>query len=49
MSCGTVLSGANNSFVILTDEGTLVRCGLKGKKLKTDERFYNPLAAGDIV
>lgn len=49
MSRGTVKSGANNSFVILTDEGTHVRCGLKGKKLKGAEGFYNPLAAGDIV
>lgn len=49
MSLGTVLSGANNSFLLRTEDGGEVRCGLKGKKLKGAEGFYNPLAAGDIV
>ncbi len=49
MSCGTVLSGANNTFVVQSAGGRLIRCGLKGKKLKGAERFYNPLAAGDLV
>ncbi len=49
MSLGTVVSGSNNSFVVRADDGSLVRCGLKGKKLKGTEGFYNPLAAGDIV
>jgi ribosome biogenesis GTPase len=35
--------------VVRTEEGALVRCSLKGKKLKGAERFYNPLAAGDMV
>lgn len=49
MSIGTVLSGANNVFSVLAEDGSLVRCALKGKKLKGAEGFYNPLAAGDIV
>lgn len=46
---GTVVSGSNNTFVVHSDDGIVVRCGLKGKKLKGAEGFYNPLAAGDIV
>jgi len=46
---GTVVSSSNNTFVIRSENGGLVRCGLKGKKLKGAEGFYNPLAAGDIV
>ena len=49
MSRGTVVSGSNNGFDILTEDGSMVRCQLKGKKLKGAEGFYNPLAAGDIV
>ncbi|MBU0928746.1 MAG: ribosome small subunit-dependent GTPase A [Spirochaetes bacterium] len=49
MSLGTVLSGANNSFSVLAEDGSVVRCALKGKKLKGAEGFYNPLAAGDVV
>lgn len=46
---GTVVSGSNNTFVVRSDDGSIVRCGLKGKKLKGAEGFYNPLAAGDRV
>jgi ribosome biogenesis GTPase len=49
VSRGTVLSGANNTFVVQAGGGELIRCGFKGKKLKGAERFYNPLAAGDVV
>jgi ribosome biogenesis GTPase / thiamine phosphate phosphatase len=49
MSRGTVLSGTNNTFVVQSIDGELVRCGFKGKKLKGTEGFYNPLAAGDHV
>lgn len=49
MSRGTVVSGSNNGFDILAEDGSMVRCQLKGKKLKGAEGFYNPLAAGDIV
>lgn len=49
VSIGTVLSGANNAFSVLAEDGSIVRCALKGKKLKGAEGFYNPLAAGDQV
>lgn len=49
MNIGTILSGANNAFSVLAEDGSLVRCTLKGKKLKGSEGFYNPLAAGDLV
>ena len=31
---GLVLSGANNFFVVRTPEGNVVRCSIKGKKLR---------------
>ena len=46
---GLVLSGANNAFSVRAEDGSVVRCTLKGKKLKGAEGFYNPLAAGDLV
>ncbi len=46
---GTVVSSSNNAFVVRSEDGSLARCGLKGKKLKGAEGFYNPLAAGDVV
>lgn len=46
---GIVLSGANNAFSVRADDGKVVRCTLKSKRLKGAEGFYNPLAAGDIV
>jgi len=47
---GTVLQGINNIYTI-RDRGTgeEILCRLKGKRLKTDSRSYNPLAAGDEV
>ena len=46
---GLVLSGANNFFAIRTPEGNVVRCSIKGKKLKESRGYYNPLAPGDTV
>ncbi|MBU0954178.1 MAG: ribosome small subunit-dependent GTPase A [Spirochaetes bacterium] len=46
---GTVIAGSNNVFEIRGQDGGLYRCSLKGKKLKSDDRFYNPLASGDEV
>jgi len=46
---GVVLWGTNNAFTVRADDRSTVRCTLKGKKLKGAERFYNPLAAGDVV
>ena len=46
---GLVLSGANNFFTVKTDETGILRCSIKGKKLKDIHGYYNPLAPGDIV
>lgn len=46
---GLVLSGANNFFAVRTPEGNVVRCSIKGKKLKEIRGYYNPLAPGDTV
>lgn len=46
---GLVLSGANNFFAVRTSEGNVVRCSIKGKKLKESRGYYNPLAPGDTV
>lgn len=46
---GLVLSGANNFFAVRTPEGNVVRCSIKGKKLKGIRGYYNPLAPGDTV
>ena len=46
---GLVLSGANNFFSVRTGDGNVVRCSIKGKKLKDIRGYYNPLAPGDTV
>ncbi|MGP1576083.1 MAG: ribosome small subunit-dependent GTPase A [Treponema sp.] len=46
---GLVLNGANNFFTVQTEESGIIRCSIKGKKLKGAEGFYNPLAPGDSV
>ena len=46
---GLVLSGANNFFAVRTPKGNVVRCSIKGKKLKEIRGYYNPLAPGDTV
>ncbi len=50
---GLVLSGSNNIFEVETtdDDGNsrIFSCSLKSKRLKTDEKYYNPLAPGDRV
>ena len=51
---GTVLSGSNNVFDVESssdeDGSFIVRsCALKSKRLKSDKKYYNPLAPGDIV
>jgi ribosome biogenesis GTPase len=45
---GRVLRGINTIYEVATDAGTL-RCRIKGKVLKTGNRSYNPIAAGDVV
>ena len=46
---GLVISGTNNQFSILCDDGRRRLCGIKGKRLKEIEGSYNSLAAGDRV
>lgn len=50
---GTVLSGSNNIFEVetsLENGDFFVRsCTLKSKRLKSDQKYYNPLAPGDTV
>lgn len=36
-------------FVVECGDGITRHCPIKGKKLKSDVRFYNPLAPGDVV
>lgn len=45
---GRVVSGINSLYVVETAAGRLL-CSIKGKRLGTDERFHNPIAAGDRV
>ena len=44
-----VLSGTNNLFTCECDDGVIRQCSIKGKVIKTDKKFYNPLAPGDFV
>ena len=46
---GIVLSGANNLFSILCDDGERRLCAIKGKRIKDKTGVYNALAAGDEV
>ena len=44
-----VLSGTNNLFTCECDDGIVRQCSIKGKVIKTDKTYYNPLAPGDYV
>jgi ribosome biogenesis GTPase len=46
---GLVLSGTNNVFSILCDDGEKRACAIKGKRIKDKTGEYNALAAGDEV
>ena len=46
---GTIINGTNNVFCVECDDGKTRACSLKGKKVKTERQFYNPLAPGDRV
>lgn len=45
---GTVIKGINNIYTVLADHNFYL-CRIKGKKLKEDSLYYNPLAPGDRV
>lgn len=46
---GLILKGANNSFLVETEDNIVRTCTIKGKVLKDCKGYYNPLAAGDFV
>ena len=46
---GTVIAGSNNVFTLECSDGQVRACSIKGKVIKSDKKFYNPLAPGDIV
>ncbi|MCQ2592523.1 MAG: ribosome small subunit-dependent GTPase A [Treponema sp.] len=46
---GLIIAGTNNLFTVECDDGIVRNCTIKGKVLKSDKQFYNPLAPGDRV
>lgn len=46
---GTVLAGSNNFFEVECTDKAVRTCSIKGKVLKSDVHYYNPLAPGDTV
>ena len=46
---GTVIAGTNNLFTVECEDGVTRNCTIKGKVLKSEKTFYNPLAPGDQV
>jgi ribosome biogenesis GTPase / thiamine phosphate phosphatase len=46
---GTVVSGSNNTFVVDCSDGSIRRCSIKGKVMKSLKGYYNSLAPGDVV
>lgn len=46
---GTVLGGTNNTFTVECVDGVLRQCSIKGKQLKSETSYYNPIAPGDVV
>lgn len=46
---GLIIAGTNNLFTVECDDEITRSCTIKGKVLKSDKQFYNPLAPGDVV
>jgi ribosome biogenesis GTPase len=46
---GLIIAGTNNTFTVECDDEISRNCTIKGKVLKSDKQFYNPLAPGDRV
>lgn len=44
-----MLAGSNNFFEVECTDGAVRTCSIKGKVLKSDVHYYNPLAPGDRV
>ena len=39
----------NNLFTVECEDEVIRNCTIKGKVIKTDKEFYNPIAPGDVV
>lgn len=46
---GLVIAGTNNLFTVECEDEVVRSCTIKGKVLKSDKKFYNPIAPGDVV
>ncbi len=46
---GLIIAGTNNTFTVECDDEITRNCTIKGKVLKSDKQFYNPIAPGDRV
>ncbi len=46
---GVVIAGTNNLFTVECEDEIIRNCTIKGKVLKSDKQFYNPIAPGDNV
>ena len=46
---GTVVAGTNNLFTVECEDNITRNCTIKGKVIKTEKEFYNPIAPGDFV
>jgi ribosome biogenesis GTPase len=46
---GTVIAGTNNLFTVECDDGNTRLCSIKGKVIKSEKEFYNPIAPGDVL
>ena len=46
---GLIIAGTNNLFTVECEDEVTRSCTIKGKVLKSDKRFYNPIAPGDKV
>ena len=46
---GLIIAGTNNLFTVECEDEVIRNCTIKGKVIKTEKEFYNPIAPGDIV
>ena len=46
---GTIIAGTNNLFTVECEDEVTRNCTIKGKVIKTEKEFYNPIAPGDVV
>lgn len=46
---GLIIAGTNNLFTVECEDEITRNCTIKGKILKSEKQFYNPLAPGDVV